>query len=148
MRRHELTDEQWQVIQPLLPVSGAKGGRGMVPVQESAEAIDELDREVPVDSSIVRAHQHAAGARRVAVSHRGRADPCGGQSEPGDHAIGRAIHSYLRRRHIPATNIVERCFNRLKQFRAIATRFDKTATSYRCLIDLAAAEQLTELGWY
>ncbi len=34
-------------------------------------------------------------------------------------------------------NVVERCFNRLKQFRAIATRFDKTATSYRGLIDLA-----------
>lgn len=32
-----------------------------------AEAIDELDREVSVDSSIVRAHQHAAGARRRAV---------------------------------------------------------------------------------
>jgi transposase len=29
-----------------------------------AEAIDELDREVSIDSSIVRAHQHAAGARR------------------------------------------------------------------------------------
>jgi hypothetical protein len=29
-----------------------------------AEAIDEWDREVSVDSSIVRAHQHAAGARR------------------------------------------------------------------------------------
>jgi hypothetical protein len=29
-----------------------------------AEAIDELDREVSVDSSIVRAHQHAAGGRR------------------------------------------------------------------------------------
>jgi transposase len=81
----------------------------------------------------------------------------------------RAIRSYLRRRHIPATiperrdqqanrlrrgraggrppafdrtaykrrNIVERCFNRLKQFRAIATRFDKTAISYRGMIDLA-----------
>ncbi len=34
-------------------------------------------------------------------------------------------------------NIVERCFNRLKQFRAIATRFDKTAISYRGMIDLA-----------
>jgi transposase len=31
-----------------------------------AEAIDELDREVSVDSSIVRAHQHAAGARNPA----------------------------------------------------------------------------------
>jgi transposase len=34
-------------------------------------------------------------------------------------------------------NIVERCFNRLKQYRAIATRYDKTATSYQGMIDLA-----------
>ncbi len=33
--------------------------------------------------------------------------------------------------------VVERCFTRLKQFRAIATRFDKTATSCRSMIDLA-----------
>lgn len=40
-------------------------------VKVLAEAIDELDREVSVDSSIVRAHQHAAGARRVPASHTG-----------------------------------------------------------------------------
>ena len=34
-------------------------------------------------------------------------------------------------------NIVERCFNRFKQYRAIATRYDKTATSYQAMIDLA-----------
>ena len=34
-------------------------------------------------------------------------------------------------------NVVERCFNRLKQFRAIATRYDKTALSYQAMIDLA-----------
>ncbi|MDE1675391.1 hypothetical protein PWJ90_38010 [Nocardia gipuzkoensis] len=28
-------------------------------------------------------------------------------------------------------NVVERCFNRLEQYRAIATRYDKTAQSYR-----------------
>jgi transposase len=32
---------------------------------------------------------------------------------------------------------VERCFNQLKQYRAIATRYDKTATSYRGMLDLA-----------
>jgi transposase len=113
VRRHELTDEQWNVIEPLLPVSGAKGRprvddrrviNGMLykcktgiawrdlperygpwktvynrfwrwsrtgtltmlvkKARVIAEAIDELDREVSVDSSIVRAHQHAAGARR------------------------------------------------------------------------------------
>jgi transposase len=117
VRRHELTDEQWQVIEPLLPRSGAKGRprvddrrviNGMLfkaktgvawrdlperygpwktiytrfwrwsrdgtltmlvaKARVIAEAIDELDREVSVDSSIVRAHQHAAGARKAVGS--------------------------------------------------------------------------------
>jgi transposase len=40
-------------------------------------------------------------------------------------------HVYRRR------NVVERCFGRLKQYRAIATRYDKTAQSYQGMIDLA-----------
>ena len=35
-------------------------------------------------------------------------------------------------------NVVERCFNRLKQWRGIATRYDKTARNYRGGILLAA----------
>jgi transposase len=34
-------------------------------------------------------------------------------------------------------NVVERCFNKLKQWRAIATRFDKLASRYRCGVLLA-----------
>jgi transposase len=113
VRRHELTDEQWQVIQGLLPASGVKGRprvddrrviNGMLfkaktgiawrdlperygpwktvynrfwrwsrngtltmlvkRVKVISEAVSELDTEVAVDSTIVRAHQHAAGARR------------------------------------------------------------------------------------
>ncbi|GAA3812163.1 hypothetical protein GCM10022380_32360 [Amycolatopsis tucumanensis] len=120
VRGHELTGEQWQVIEPLLPASGTKGRprvddrrviNGMLfkaktgvawrdlpercgpwktvynrfwrwsrtgtlsalvaRVRVIAEAIDELDREVSVDSSIARAHQHAAGARRMTASHTG-----------------------------------------------------------------------------
>ena len=120
VRRHELTDEQWQVIESLLPPSGAKGRpriddrrviNGMLYKAKTgiawrdlperygpwktvynrfwrwarngtlttlvkrarviAEAIDELDREVSVDSSIVRAHQHAAGARRQVTEGSG-----------------------------------------------------------------------------
>ncbi|WP_387682231.1 IS5 family transposase [Streptomyces avermitilis] len=37
-----------------------------------------------------------------------------------------------------ARNVVERCFNRLKQFRAIATRFDKLDTRYKAGVHLAA----------
>ena len=40
-------------------------------VRVIAEAIEELDREVAVDSSITRAHQHAAGARRRPDPHTG-----------------------------------------------------------------------------
>ncbi|GAB2519283.1 hypothetical protein GCM10027064_16150 [Microbacterium petrolearium] len=35
-------------------------------------------------------------------------------------------------------NVVERCFNKLKQWRGIAMRSDKTARSYRAAIALAA----------
>ncbi|PZG23552.1 transposase [Nonomuraea aridisoli] len=41
-------------------------------------------------------------------------------------------HSLYRRR-----NVVERCFNRLKQFRGSATRCDKTATSYASVVTIA-----------
>lgn len=122
VRRHELTDEQWLVIQGLLPASGVKGRprvddrrviNGMLfkartgiawrdlperygpwktvynrfwrwsrngtltmlvrRVKVISEAVSELDAEVAVDSSIVRAHQHAAGARRPGGSAAGRA---------------------------------------------------------------------------
>ena len=36
-------------------------------------------------------------------------------------------------------NVVERCFNKLKNWRAIATRYDKTARSYLGGVTLAAA---------
>ncbi|CCH19887.1 IS4 family transposase [Micromonospora lupini str. Lupac 08] len=38
-------------------------------------------------------------------------------------------------------NVVERCFNRLKQCRSLATRYDKTATSYRATVTIAALLQ-------
>ncbi|NYF56478.1 transposase [Micromonospora purpureochromogenes] len=38
-------------------------------------------------------------------------------------------------------NVVGRCFNRLKQCRSVATRYDKTATSYQATITIAALLQ-------
>ncbi|MGI5215450.1 transposase [Plantactinospora sp. CA-290183] len=38
-------------------------------------------------------------------------------------------------------NVVERCFNRLKQCRSVATRYDKTATSYQATVTVAALLQ-------
>ena len=33
---------------------------------------------------------------------------------------------------------IERCFNRLKQFRAVATRYDKRAVNYRAMVVIAS----------
>lgn len=35
-------------------------------------------------------------------------------------------------------NVIERCFNRLKGFRDITTRYGKTATSYEAAVTLAS----------
>ncbi|MFD3701430.1 transposase [Streptomyces sp. NPDC058646] len=35
-------------------------------------------------------------------------------------------------------NVVERCFNRLKQWRGITTRYDKTAQSYQAAVTLVS----------
>jgi len=63
--------------------------------------------------------------RRDQQTHRRRRGSAGGRPPAFDRT------AYRRR------NVVERCFNRLKQYRAIATRYDKTATSYRGMLDLA-----------
>jgi transposase len=46
--------------------------------------------------------------------------------------LGISRETYLRR------NMIERCFNRLKGFRGIATRYEKTATSYEAAVTLAS----------
>ncbi|WP_422674090.1 IS5 family transposase [Bailinhaonella thermotolerans] len=277
MRRHELTDEAWARIEPLLPVNAGPGGRwrdhrqvvnGIVwKIRTGADWRDVPERYGPwqtlyqrfrrwtadgtwdrllaciqvhedaagavdwsvtcVDSTIVRAHQHAAGARKKgrpgtkAASHaqalgrsRGglttklhlacdghglplafvltagnvndctrlievvqaitvaRPGPGRPRTRPG-HLIAdkgystHIIRAYLRSRRIPHTipergdqlaararrghrrcgfdpalyrrrNLIERCFNQFKQWRGIATRYDKLATHYRAAITIAS----------
>lgn len=54
-----------------------------------------------------------------------------------------------RAKHIPWSkplyrerNIIERCFLRLKNFRRVATRYDKTAASFLAFVTLAACSIL------
>lgn len=48
--------------------------------------------------------------------------------------VQRPIDWYLYKER----NIVERCFNRLKQFRRVATRFEKTARNYLAMLTVAS----------
>ncbi len=201
-------------------------------VQAAADATREIAGVVSIDGTSVRAHQHAAGARRrpseadhaAAVRHPvdeglrrsrggvttkvhracdGRGRPLSIVVTPGqrhestqlgpvldairvprpagsgrprkrpDHLIADKGYSYptcrrlLRRRGIPHTiperrdqrrrraaragrpprfdaalykcrNVVERCVNTLKQWRAIATRYEKRAANYRAAFLVAA----------
>ncbi|MFE7441581.1 IS5 family transposase [Streptomyces chartreusis] len=279
MRRHELTDQEWELLAPLIPraatgrprVSDRQVINGMVykirtgiswrdlperygpwqtvytrfrryaldgvftralqQIQARADAAGDIDWLVQIDSTIVRAHQHAAATGRkggtsgrtnrndhalgrsrgglttkVHLACDGRGRPLAILVTPGqrhdsicarpllerirvprtgmgrprcrpDHVIAdkayssRGFRAYLRRRGIAQTipektdqqrhrhnrsrrggrppafdrqtyrqrNIVERCFNRLKGFRGIATRYEKTATSYEAAVALASS---------
>lgn len=113
VRRHELTDQAWATIRPLLPATNRPGGRWadhrrvingilwklatgvpwrdlperygpwqtcyeryrrwqhdgtwdrlLAVAQTKSDAVGHLDWDISVDATIVRAHQHAAGARK------------------------------------------------------------------------------------
>ncbi|WP_373045746.1 IS5 family transposase [Streptomyces sp. NRRL S-448] len=69
---------------------------------------------------------HTIPERSDQVRNRARRGSRGGRPPVFDKQV------YKRR------NVVERCFNRLKQWRGIATRYDKTAQSYQAAITLAS----------
>ena len=48
------------------------------------------------------------------------------------------VHAYSGMEKAAERNIVERMFNKLKHFRRIATRYDKTALSFMAFLNLAA----------
>ncbi|MEU9003766.1 IS5 family transposase [Streptomyces sp. NPDC048551] len=66
--------------------------RILAAVLAAADANDEIDWTVSVDSTVVRAHQHAAGA-----SKRGQPDPAS-----ADHALGRSCGGLSTKVHLAA----------------------------------------------
>ncbi len=75
--------------------------------------------------------------RRRGIAHtiRERADQKAGRRRRGSR--GGRPPGFNRDRY-KRRNVVERCFNRLKQFRGLATRYDKTATSYTATVTIAS----------
>ncbi|GAA3510600.1 hypothetical protein GCM10022416_64080 [Actinomadura keratinilytica] len=74
--------------------------------------------------------------RGIAATIPERADQQAGRTRRGSRG-GRppAFDPVVHRRR----NVVERCINRLKQWRGIATRFDKLARNFRAAIVLVTA---------
>lgn len=67
-------------------------------LQARADAAGLITWEVNVDSTICRAHQHAAGARRDGQSQK---EPPGGmRTEPEDHALGRSRGGFTTKIHL------------------------------------------------
>ena len=83
-------------------------------------------------SRAIRAHLRRRGIQAVIpqpadqVAHRIRRGSHGGRPPAFDR------ETYKRR------NTVERCINKLKQWRGLATRYDKTATIYLAGLHIAA----------
>jgi transposase len=68
-------------------------------LQGRADALGLITWDVSVDSTITRAHQHAAGARRD--SHAQVEPPGGtGAAEPADHALGRSRGGLTTKLHL------------------------------------------------
>ena len=88
----------------------------------SGLSFDKLLADKGYDADRFRAVIAEAGAEAVIPSNRARA-----------RAIPYDKHVYKER------NLVERCFNKIKHFRRIATRYEKTALSFASMLFLVAA---------
>jgi hypothetical protein len=107
-----------------IPASAFHGGGGIYGIGIVQAHFGGIPRTVSYGG--VRPHpdrrRHAGRPSRGTADHR--------------EERGRGAHG----RHHPGGSVLhpaQRCFARLKQYRAIATRYDKTALSYQGMIDLA-----------
>ncbi|MET8268823.1 IS5 family transposase [Micromonospora arida] len=72
--------------------------RVLAGLQAAADTAGRIDWSVSVDSTISRAHQHAAGARRDGDQQK---EPPGGVvTEPADHALGRSRGGWTTKTHL------------------------------------------------
>jgi transposase len=90
----------WQTVYGLLRRWQRDGtwARVLTGLQARADAEGLITWDVSVDSTVMRAHQHAAGARRDGDL---QAEPPGGiAAEPADHALGRSRGGLTTKVHL------------------------------------------------
>ncbi len=79
----------------------------------------------------------APGSAAAASPTRFPSGPTRSATGPGRGSRGGRPPAFDREAY-KHRNVVERCFNRLKQWRGIATRYDKTVQSYEAAVTLAS----------
>lgn len=95
-----------------------------------APQADHLIANLPADVIMADA-AYDSDRLRVAISDKGAmAVIPSNPSRTRKHPLDR--HLYAQR------NLVECCFSKLKQFRRVATRFEKTARNYLAIVTIAA----------
>lgn len=109
--------------------------RGSHPVRRHGSPAHDTDRVLGDKAYSSRAVRHLLRRRGIAATIPERRDQVANRRRRGrvggrPPAFGREIYR--------DRSVVERCFARLKQFRAIATRFDKLADRYRAGVVLAS----------
>ncbi len=124
-----VTPGQWGDNPQLLPVLDAI----RVPKHSGAGR----PRKRPDRLVLDKAYSHPSTRRRLRQRGIRHAIPeRSDQRQRRSHHAGRKPafdrEAYRRR------NVIERCINRLKQFRALATRYDKRAVNYRAFVVLAS----------
>lgn len=90
----------WQAVYGLFRRWQRAGAwqRLVTALQTVADAAGLIGWQVSVDSTVVRAHQHAAGAR---TRPQAQAEPPGGVDvEPADHALGRSRGGWSTKLHL------------------------------------------------
>ncbi|OIK23047.1 IS5 family transposase [Streptomyces malaysiense] len=90
----------WQTVYGLFRRWQREGvwARILTLLQARADAAGLITWEVNVDSTVCRAHQHAAGARRDGA---GQKEPLGGAgAEPEDHGLGRSRGGFSTKIHL------------------------------------------------
>jgi transposase len=91
---------RWQTVYGLFRRWQRDGtwARAVTRLQAAADAAGRVCWQVSVDSTVCRAHQHAAGARKDGDAQR---EPPGGtRQEPADHGLGRSRGGFSTKVHL------------------------------------------------
>lgn len=90
----------WQTVYGLFRRWQRAGvwARILVESQVRADTAGRIEWSVNVDSTVCRAHQHAAGARRDGAQQK--EPPGGGRTEPDDHGLGRSRGGFSTKIHL------------------------------------------------